>query len=116
MEKSYDDGGEELQQKLAKRLFKDYFENAKDPGNHTDLATAASDCGMGTFDELSAFLKSEEYESQVKKAFQRAAVYFGIDSVPNFVINETQQLVGSREPEDFARILGQVARGEVVYT
>ena len=84
IEKAYSVGGEPLQRSIVEKLFKGYFEEAKDPAEPEWLAEQASEAGVGSKQEMIAFLKTDEGKAEVEEGISRAYA-MQIRGVPFFV-------------------------------
>lgn len=94
------------QLELAERLFRAYFVEGRHVGRVSDLADLAADVGLDR-DAAAAALESGEYLAAVRDD-QRAAVEFGINGVPFFVIDGRYGVSGAQEPAAFAEALEHV--------
>jgi predicted DsbA family dithiol-disulfide isomerase len=107
IEKAYQVGGEEAQLKFVDRLFKTYFEEEGDIGDHNLLARDAETAGIMSKDEALAFLKGDELKKEVKQGIAKAQMR-GISGVP-FTILNSKSLFGvwrcvNRDANDFVRV------------
>ena len=103
------------QDRMARRLFELYFEEARDIGDRALLAEAAADCGMDAA-LVTALLASNADVDAVRGEIDTAA-RMGVRGVPCFLIEGRYALVGAQEAETIADALRQVAgakaRGEL---
>lgn len=112
VEKAYKEGGEGLQRAFIEAIFKGYFEEQKDIGDHDYLTTTAVQ--VGVFDnkqEAIDFLEGDQLKGEVC-ADVRKAQSMGVSGVPFTVINNKYAVSGAQEPEAFLQIFRKIAHGE----
>jgi predicted DsbA family dithiol-disulfide isomerase len=78
---AHEKGGEKMQRALLERLFVGYFENAKDPGDREWLVEEGAAAGVGSREEVEAFLASSALRSHVQDEMAWASSK-GIEGVP----------------------------------
>ena len=104
--KAYEKGGESMQLALVEKLFSGYFEHEKDPAEPTWLSEEAASVGVGSKDEMVAFLESDEQKAEVAKGI-KTAQQLGISGVPFFILHREGQeqqrygISGAQEPDSF---------------
>jgi predicted DsbA family dithiol-disulfide isomerase len=92
---------------LKEALFKAYFTDGKNPGDHAVLAQAAKDVGLDA-ERAAQILASEEYAAAVREKevfYQRN----GINAVPAVIIDERHLIQGGQPVEAFEGALRQIA-------
>lgn len=99
--------GEGKQLALKEALFKAYFTDGKNPGDHAVLTQAAKDVGLDA-ERAAQILASDEYAAAVrdKEAFYQRN---GINAVPAVIINERHLIQGGQPVEAFEGALRQIA-------
>lgn len=99
--------GETEQTALKMALFRAYFQNGQNPGDHDVLIAAAKEAGLDP-ETAKEVLTSGQYEDDVR---QQEALWqqSGVNSVPTFVINRKHAITGGQPAEVFVRALRQIA-------
>ncbi len=95
-----------LHQAVGDGLFREYWAEGADVGNHEVLAGIARDSGM-TDDRARAALKSDEIAVAVREEEGRAQAA-GIRAVPTFVIDGRTAVTGAQPPAALAQAVRQV--------
>ena len=100
--------GDAAQRALKHALFKAYFTDGQNPGDHGVLAAAAVAAGL---DEAGAraVLASDDYTDDVRQA-QGFYHQQGISSVPAIIINDRHLISGGQPVELFERALRHIAQ------
>ncbi|MDA5194060.1 DsbA family oxidoreductase [Govanella unica] len=80
-------------------LFKAYFVEGRDTGDHEVLADVAASIGLDR--ELVAARLESDYDLEAIRAVSRRARDLGLSGVPCFIINRKHAIVGAQEPEIF---------------
>jgi len=107
--------GDEVQGKVARRLFQLYFEEGKNIGDHKVLIEAARECGM---DEAVArtLLATDADKDEVRTEIDTAN-RMGISGVPCFLIEGRYAVMGAQETTALAEAIRKVSeakeRGEL---
>ena len=96
--KGLDDAAEE-------RLFRAYFTEGKDFGDHDTLVSIGKEIGLSE-DEIRSALVSEDYAERVEQDIQEASE-IGVQGVPFFVFDRRYAVSGAQPPEYFLQALGQ---------
>lgn len=86
-----------LDDALAERLFRAYFEEGATISDHGTLRRLAAEAGLAA-DEVDAVLVGDAYEREVE-ADRRLAEGFGLRGVPTFVLDRRLALTGAQPPE-----------------
>ena len=89
---------------LAK-LSKAYFEDAKDYSDWDFLIETGKEVGLEQ-DEILAMLQSDQFSYEIKQDIQEAA-NLGFDTVPTFLMDERQAIVGSEPVDLFLKVLNK---------
>lgn len=84
---------------MAERLFKAYFTDSKDIGDHTTLADLAAEVSLSK-EETLKMLESDDYSHEVRLDEQEGQT-LGIRGVPFFVINRKYAVAGAQPIEVF---------------
>lgn len=87
------------------KLSKAYFEEAKDYSDWDLLVSIGKEAGLEE-DEIWQMLKSQEYLYEVKQDIQEAA-NLGIDTVPTFLMDRRQAIIGAEPVELFVKVLNK---------
>ena len=87
------------------RLFRAYFTEGKDFGDHATLITIGKEIGLAG-EEIKSALGSDEYAEKVKHDIQEAAE-IGVQGVPFFVFDHKYAVSGAQPPEYFLQALNQ---------
>ena len=96
---------------LKEALFKAYFTEGKNPGDHAVLKQAAQDVGLDA-ERAGQILASDEYAALVrdKESFYQSN---GIHAVPAVIVNERHLIQGGQPVEAFEQALRQIAAESV---
>ncbi len=89
------------QNEIVDVLFRRYFEDGEDIGQHDVLAEAASEGGMDA--DIVRDLLSTDADKELIRREDGQARQMGIQGVPSFVINSQWVMVGAQEPETLVR-------------
>ncbi|CDZ97504.1 Thioredoxin-like fold [Phaffia rhodozyma] len=109
--KAYLKNGQDMQLDLINRIFKGYFENEKNVGDHAWLAQeAVASKVFETTEEALRFLESDELLKEVQQEVLKSST-MGISGVPFTVIDNKYAVSGAQEPAVFTEIFSKVARG-----
>lgn len=95
------------QHALKQALFKAYFTDGQNPGDHGVLLAAAASAGLDPV-QAREVLASDRYQAEVRAA-QRFYHGHGIHSVPAIIINDRHLISGGQPPEVFEQALRQIA-------
>jgi predicted DsbA family dithiol-disulfide isomerase len=96
--KGLGDGAEE-------RLFRAYFTEGKDFGDHETLISIGKEIGLPE-EEIKSALVSEIYAEKVEQDIQEATE-IGVQGVPFFVFDRKYAVSGAQPPEHFLQALNQ---------
>ncbi|HEX7642734.1 MAG TPA: DsbA family oxidoreductase [Burkholderiaceae bacterium] len=99
--------GEGKQLALKEALFKAYFTDGKNPGDHAVLKQAAQDAGLDG-ERAAQILASDEFAAAVREQetfYQRS----GIHAVPAVIVNDRHLIQGGQPVEAFESALRQIA-------
>ncbi|AYG05069.1 DsbA family oxidoreductase [Gryllotalpicola protaetiae] len=91
---------------FMERLFKAYFIDGRHVGKVDDLADLGAEIGLDRA-ELKSALEEHTHLADVRED-QQAAVEYGIQGVPFFVIDGKYGVSGAQEAQTFAQVLEQV--------
>jgi predicted DsbA family dithiol-disulfide isomerase len=94
-----------LGDQAEERLFRAYFTEGRDFGNHETLLEIGREIGLSE-SEINNALQSDDYSAKVEKDIQEASD-LGIPGVPFFVFNRQYAVSGAQPPEYFLRALNQ---------
>lgn len=96
------------QHELAQQLFRVYFTDQTDPGDHDALIEAAGKVGLDRV-EARAVLESDRYANEVHKdeALWQSR---GITGVPAVIVGDRYLISGGQPPEEFERQLRGIAK------
>jgi predicted DsbA family dithiol-disulfide isomerase len=97
--------GPGIQDKVVDRLFRLYFEEGADIGNHTVLLKVAKECGMDK-SIVSQLLPTDAEEAGVIGEIAQAK-QVGVQGVPCFIFNQKYAVSGAQTPE----VLMEAMRG-----
>lgn len=107
--------GQDVQNKLARRLFKLYFEEGRNIGDHAVLAEAAHEAGMDT-PVVEALLPTDTDRDAVASEAATAS-RMGISGVPCFLLENKYAVMGAQETDTLVNAIKEVAaakaRGEL---
>ena len=101
------EGGADLKQKLATRLFKAQFTDGENLAENEKLADLAAEVGLDR-QRVMAYLASDEGKAEVSAEIEEARA-LGITGVPTFVFEGKWGVSGAQESETFLKILEQVS-------
>ncbi len=87
------------------RLFRAYFTEGKDFGDHDTLVSIGKETGLEE-DEIKSALVSDEYAEKVERDIQEAAE-IGVEGVPFFIFDRRYAVSGAQPPEYFLQALNQ---------
>jgi predicted DsbA family dithiol-disulfide isomerase len=87
------------------RLFRAYFTEGKDFGDHETLISIGKEIGLPE-DEIKSALVSEIYAEKVEQDIQEATE-IGVQGVPFFVFDRKYAVSGAQPPEHFLQALNQ---------
>jgi predicted DsbA family dithiol-disulfide isomerase len=94
-----------LGDEAEERLFRAYFTEGRDFGEHDTLIAIGKELGISA-DEVRAALDSDEYAEKVEEDIAEAAE-LGVRGVPFFVFNRKYAVSGAQPPEYFLQALNQ---------
>jgi predicted DsbA family dithiol-disulfide isomerase len=100
------EGGPEVQRKLAAELFALHFTRGGNVGDVEQLAAAAASAGLDA-ERARVYLASGEGLRELESEFEKARE-LGITSVPTFVIDGRYAIQGAQPTSTFVRVLEQV--------
>lgn len=92
-----------LDSHVASMLGKAYFEDAKDYSDHRFLLQTGVDAGLDA-DEVRQMLSGNQFVHEVEQDIAEAE-RLGIDTVPTFLFNRSQAVIGSESEEVFLQAL-----------
>jgi len=95
------------QRPLKHELFKAYFTDGLNPGDHDVLVGAAERAGLDR-EKAAEVLRSGRYADDVRNA-ERLWQSRGISSVPAIIVNERYLISGGQPPEAFEQAIRQIA-------
>ncbi|WP_309084537.1 DsbA family oxidoreductase [Chelativorans sp.] len=102
--------GEGVQDRVVERLFRLYFEEGKNIGDHTVLVEAAGDAGMDAA-LVRSLLPSSADRSEVEEEVETAR-RMGITGVPCFLLEGRYALMGAQPPAELADALSKVSEAK----
>jgi len=102
-----DGEGEGRQLALKHALFRAYFTDGENPGDHTVLLRLARAVGLDG-ERAQQILASDEFAAEVR-AQQRYYAEHGIHAVPAVIINDRHLISGGQPVETFERALREIA-------
>lgn len=117
-------GGEESQNLVMLGLWRRYFEQEVDITTLETLVDVGLEAGLGTKEEITAYLESGKDGEEVDKIAAEASMK-GISGVPNYEINGHWEISGAQDPLAFRKLFqrwkdmeakGQVSRPAAVDT
>jgi len=94
---------------VVDRLFRSYFLEGRDIGDHAILAEIAAESGLDR-DEAAAFLAGKSEREEII-AEDRNARRLGINAVPCFIFAGQYAVSGAQEPEFFLPVFDLVQNG-----
>ena len=99
-------GIEGKQNQVVDALFRAYFEEGRDIGNHEVLADVADGAGM----DASVVLKLLQSESDAQDIRDRDAHSrkMGVNSVPTYIVANQHAVPGAQPPELWAKVIGEI--------
>jgi predicted DsbA family dithiol-disulfide isomerase len=109
IELSWSKGGASLQDKVVEELFKDYFERQGNLGSADVLAAAGARAGLGTEEEVRAFLSSRELTEEVERDVVAFARRYRINGVPFTVMDGRYGVSGAQDAEAFLEVFEELA-------
>lgn len=98
--------GAGVQDKVVELLFKRYFEQGGDIGDHETLVAVAAEAGMDG--AVVGELLASDADLEAVKAEDAYARKLGIQGVPCFIIDRRYAVSGAQEPEAFIEIFKRV--------
>lgn len=98
------------QNEIVDILFRRYFEDGEDIGQHDVLAEAASEGGMDA--DIVCDLLSTDADKELIRREDGQARQMGIQGVPSFVINSQWVMVGAQEPETLVKMFNKLLARE----
>ncbi|KPB01384.1 DsbA family oxidoreductase [Ahrensia marina] len=102
--------GDEQQDRIVELLFKAYFQDGKNIGDHAVLAKIAAEGGMDA-QQVSGRLKSDDGLIETRQAVDHAH-QIGVNGVPCFIFDGKYGVSGAQAPETLAMAIGKIANGE----
>ncbi|ANE47307.1 hypothetical protein SY83_14690 [Paenibacillus swuensis] len=99
---------DEYKQPLIDAIYKAYFEDGQNIGNLDVLMNLAKEVGMGYIDALRKQMEDGQGLNEVEEDVNKARE-IGITGVPYFIFNNKYSFSGSQSPENFLKVLEQVA-------
>ena len=104
--------GENVQGKLVEQLFKLFFIEGANIGDHDVLIKAAESAGMDA-SIVTALLATDQDKDAVSKEIETAQ-RMGVTGVPCFIIDNKYAVMGAQEPEQIAEAIKQAAEMKAV--
>jgi len=101
--------GPAVQKALKQALFKAYFTEGLNPGDHALLERLAAEVGLDAA-RAREILAGDEYAAEVRER-ERFYQQHGIQSVPSVIVNDRHLIQGGQPPEVFEQALRQIAAG-----
>ncbi|MDO8287742.1 MAG: DsbA family oxidoreductase [Parvibaculum sp.] len=98
------------QDQMLDILFRRYFTDAEDIGNHAVLLDAAKEAGMDV--DIVADLLTRGADRELVQREESLAREMGIQGVPSFVINEQWVMVGAQEVPALVRMFEKLLAKE----
>ncbi|MEM5500881.1 DsbA family oxidoreductase [Ahrensia kielensis] len=102
--------GDEPQNQMVELLFKAYFQDGKNIGDHAVLTEIATEAGMDA-KQVAARLKSEDGLLETRQAIDHAQ-QIGVSGVPCFIFDGKYGVSGAQAPETLAMAIKKIAAGE----
>ncbi|MEA4918026.1 DsbA family oxidoreductase [Proteiniphilum sp.] len=90
---------------VLSKLSKAYFEEGKDYSDWKLLMNIGVECGLDE-EEIQHMLESDDYQYEIKQDMQEAA-NLGFDTVPTFLIDRRQAIIGSEPVDLFLKVLNK---------
>src|SRR5690554_5047191 len=94
---------------VLQKLSKAYFEEAKDYSDWNLLIEIGKEVGLDE-NEIRTMLESDQYSYEIKQDIQEAA-NLGFDTVPTFLMDERQAVIGSEPVELYLEVLNKAYDG-----
>lgn len=94
-----------LDSAVVGKLGKAYFEEAKDYSDWDLLVSIGTEVGLEE-EEIRRMLESDDYLYEIKQDMQEAA-NLGFDTVPTFLMDERQAIIGSEPVDLFVKVLNK---------
>lgn len=94
-----------LDSAVLNKLSKAYFEEAKDYSDWNLLISIGKEVGLNE-DEIRSMLESDDYSYEIKQDIQEAA-NLGFDTVPTFLMDRRQAIIGSEPVSLFLKVLNK---------
>ena len=94
-----------LDSAVVGKLGKAYFEEAKDYSDWDLLVSIGTEVGLEE-GEIRRMLESDDYLYEIKQDMQEAA-NLGFDTVPTFLMDERQAIIGSEPVDLFVKVLNK---------
>ncbi len=88
---------------VLQKLTKAYFEEAKDYSDHDLLIAIGTDSGLEEI-EIRTMLDSDDFLYEIKQDIQEMA-NLGFDTVPTFLMDRRQAIIGSEPVDLFLKVL-----------
>ena len=92
---------------IVDRLFKAYFVEGRDIGNHEVLADIADAAGMDA-SVVARLLKSDE-DAQMIRDRDAHSRKMGVNSVPTFIVGQRHAVPGAQPPEVWTRVIAEIS-------
>ncbi|KAI1611765.1 protein disulfide-isomerase [Exophiala viscosa] len=96
-------GGEESQNEVMLGLWRRYFEQEVDITTLDTLIEIGLEAGLGTKDEIKAYLESGKDGEEVDRIAEEARLK-GISGVPHYEINDHWEVSGAQDPLAFRKL------------
>ena len=96
------------QERVMSLLFRAYFEQGRNIGNHETLAQIGQEAGLNK-DLITRLLASDADKDTVKSEID-AAAQMGVSGVPFFIIDQKYAISGAQEKDLFVEALLDVAK------
>lgn len=94
-----------VQDAVVEALFRAYFTEGRDIGDHETLLDVTADAGLER-NAAEAVLNGDDGMEAIRQSEELSRQHH-VDSVPFFVVNGTFTLAGAQLPEEFLRVFGQ---------
>ena len=98
----------DLQHQVVEALFRRYFVQGEDIGDHAVLVEVATEAGMDV--DLVTHLLAEGRDIELVRSEDRLAREMGIRGVPCFVFDRRYALSGAQDPEVILNVIDLAAR------
>ena len=99
--------GQDVQDRLVERLFKDFFMDGANIGNHAVLVAAAAAAGMD--ESVVAALLSTDQDKEAVSEEIAVAQKMGVTGVPCFIIDNKYAVMGAQASDQIAAAIKQAA-------